>query len=154
LLIVQQGKGFYGLQLEEIAGVNIGKLETIKQFVDGNYNELLGKPEGPFRIFHKSFADYLIDDNNNGYYHIDATVMHKKVVNYYSDDANSVNEGRDWSSLEDHLLRYLTYHLYALVEGLVKSIKQQTVRNDLVVAMRTQIQAYSKIQDNTPAPIH
>ena len=74
IIALQQGQGFSGLLLRKILkrknekvdiNSNISKL---RQFVDGNYNIITGLdlPKGPFHIFHKSFADFLLNEENNG----------------------------------------------------------------------------------------
>jgi hypothetical protein len=44
---------------------------------------LIGElPGGPFQLFHKSFADFLLDKDSNEF-HIDATSMHRRIADYY-----------------------------------------------------------------------
>ena len=155
LLTIQQGQGFNGLQLGKIMYTDTNRIhnikaamETIRQFVDGNYNDVpgLGTPQGPSHIFHKSFADFLIDDANNKDYHIDPIVMHQKVVDYYLRNVQNINEDIvDWLESEDYSLLYLTYHLYTIIEGFTKFIKQNSNPNDITRAILSQRREYSKI---------
>lgn len=67
---------------------------------------LIGKlPNGPFRSFHKSFADYLLEDDNNVDYHVDAQVMHRGIANHY------LSHKLDWSKCDDYGLNNLAVHL-------------------------------------------
>lgn len=63
-------------------------------------------PDGPFRVFHKSFADFLIEDEDNTDYHIAPTSMHRRIATYYQ------RQYRDhWEKIDDYGIRYLLFHL-------------------------------------------
>ena len=154
LLTVQQGEGFNRLELEKIIYGDsyqirdiTAELRKISQFVIGKFDDISGsgRPSGPFRIFHKSFADYLTDEENNKDYLIDQASMHQKIVDYYLTDIQNIIEKRDWSNSDDYSLRYLTHHLYAVIEEFKKSMAQTTNINNITSIKSLQVQKYSKI---------
>ena len=112
IIALQQGKGFSGLLLKNILkrkneNVDINSTITrLGQFLDGNYTIFpgLGVPEGPFQIFHKSFADFLLDEeNNNQPFHVDILNIHKLLVDYCFDKIKKINNENDYSNLDDIL---------------------------------------------------
>lgn len=95
-------------QLERITDQELERtLRICKEYLIGSM------PEGPFRLFHKSFADFLLDDKENTDYHIDAIPLHKRIVNYYKDNKDSWKDV-DWKYVDDYGLRYLSIHAYEL----------------------------------------
>ena len=110
LIAVAQGEGLTEMQLQQISGKELEQtIRICKQYLAGDL------PEGPFRIFHKSFADFLLDEKENIDYHIDGTSMHRKIVDYYREKAPS-GENVDWWNVDEYGLLHLTGHLYALRE--------------------------------------
>lgn len=100
LIAVAHGDGLTAQQLTEIIGKDIrGALRACKQYLSGEL------PDGPFRIFHKSFTDFLLEDENNVDYHIDAQAMHKRIADHYW--AYKL----DWSKCDEYGLTYLARHL-------------------------------------------
>ena len=56
LIAVAQGAGLMRAQLAAISGVEVEQpLRVCKQYLAGDL------PDGPFRVFHKSFADFLLE---------------------------------------------------------------------------------------------
>jgi hypothetical protein len=108
LTAVAQGKGLTKTQLQLMTGTDIGPtLRICKQYLTGEL------PEGPFRSFHKSFADFLLEDESNSHYHIDARSMHQTIVDYYRGKA-ATWKGMEWDKVDGYGLRYLAIHLAAV----------------------------------------
>jgi len=102
LIAVAQGEGLTAQQLTAILGKDIrAALRSSKQYLTGEL------PNGPFRPFHKSFSDYLLEDKNNQDFHIDASAMHGIVSKYYWKVGNE-----DWSRCDNYGLANLAGHLY------------------------------------------
>lgn len=103
LVCVGQGEGLLGTQVERVTRANVEKiLLACLQYMDGTY------PEGPFRVFHRSFADFLLESKENTYYHIDAAIMHAMIADYYYAFQNFPSPPSKW---DDYALRYITVHL-------------------------------------------
>ena len=51
---------------------------TVRQFLDGP------APDGPFRVYHQSFADFLLDPEQNPDFLIDAAETHEAIVAAYA----------------------------------------------------------------------
>ncbi|MDM0030118.1 AAA family ATPase [Variovorax saccharolyticus] len=79
LIAVAQGDGLRAAQLSRIAGSDVREaLRHCKQYLNGTL------PDGPFRVFHKSFADFLLEpDEGNPDYRIDATKWHGRIAMHY-----------------------------------------------------------------------
>ena len=82
-------------------------MRKCKQYLAGEL------PEGPFRVFHKSFADFLLEDEDNVHRHIDGMQIHRQIAIHYKGNAVTWTQV-DWSKVDDYGLRYLTSHLYQL----------------------------------------
>jgi hypothetical protein len=108
LIAVSQGEGLTRNQLQEMVGREIEQtLRICKQYLQG------ALPEGPFRLFHKSFADFLFEEKENIHYHIDAASMHQKIVTYYKEKALYWKDV-DWTRVDDYGLLHLATHAYEL----------------------------------------
>ena len=81
LVAVAQGEGLSSLQLASILNRDLDEigdtLRRCKQYLSGEL------PKGPFRPFHKTFADFLLEDEQNIDFHIDAMRWHKTITDYY-----------------------------------------------------------------------
>jgi len=79
LLAVAQGDGFTAPQLAALMGRGDVRapLRACKQYLTGEL------PHGPFRLFHKSFADFLLEEEDNPDFHIDAAAMHRRIADHY-----------------------------------------------------------------------
>lgn len=78
LIAVAQRDGLTAQQLTDMIGEDIRPaLRVTKQYLSGEL------PDGPFRLFHESFADFLLENEDNGDYHIDAEAMHRRIAEYY-----------------------------------------------------------------------
>lgn len=101
LLAVAEEPGLTKTQLERIIGQDVERaLRACLQFLSGDL------PGGPFRFFHRSFADFLLgEDGEDIDFHIDASRIHRRVTGYYL-GANGHGTGVD-----DYGLRHLAAHL-------------------------------------------
>lgn len=110
LIGVAQGEGLSRMQIEQIIGQEMEHpLRICKQYLSG----LL--PDGPFRLFHKSFADFLLIDRENLDYHIDAKGMHRRIAEYSLKIfnrlcGNTVVDYEDYSSQERQYSFYFFKH--------------------------------------------
>jgi hypothetical protein len=78
LIAVAQGDGLTRNQLAAISGKDVERpLRACGQYLAGEL------PNGPFRVFHKSFEDFLLEDPDNIDYHINGTNYHSLIVDYY-----------------------------------------------------------------------
>ena len=101
LIAVAQDEGLSRTQIEQILGKDIEQpLRICKQYLSGNL------PDGPFRPFHQSFADFLLIDKENIDYHIDAVQMHRQIAQYYLKEYSN-----RWKDCDLYGLRYLPVHL-------------------------------------------
>jgi WD40 repeat protein len=79
LIAVSQGEGLTSTQLSEIVGRDTrAELRACKQYLSGEL------PRGPFRPFHRSFADFLLEEKGNADFHIDEKPMHTRIAAYFS----------------------------------------------------------------------
>jgi len=109
LIAVAQGKGLNRSQIERITKQDVEfALETSKQYLDGEL------PQGPFRPFHKSFTDFLLEEEGNSAYHIDASRMHRQIADHYWSLKNGAGPWRKW---DDYGLRYIAAHLTEAARG-------------------------------------
>ena len=109
LICVAQGGGLTKIQLDRLTKRKVeASLEVLEQYLDGPW------PMGPFRPFHKSLADFLLDDKTNVAYHIDAASMHEQVVKYYWGPAKRQQR---WIQWDDYALRYMPTHLAQATRG-------------------------------------
>ena len=87
-LAVAQDEGLTTEQLKLVAG-RLGEepmtrtairevTRTARQFLDGP------APDGPFRVYHQSFADFLVDPEQNPDFLIDAAETHEAIVAAYA----------------------------------------------------------------------
>jgi tetratricopeptide (TPR) repeat protein len=97
-----------GLTIEQLTNIvkhdrdEVGDtLRRCKQYLSGDL------PDGPFRPFHKSFADFLLEDKDNFDYHIDSKTAHQQIAEYFWDTYHT-----DWSKCPDYGLNHLASHLY------------------------------------------
>jgi tetratricopeptide (TPR) repeat protein len=104
LVAVAQGAGLDTAQLMKIAGRDIrAALRACKQYLAGDL------PSGPFRLFHKSFGDFLLESEDGASdFHIDATTWHGRIADHYLRIFSAVNE-----RLDDYGLNSTCAHLVA-----------------------------------------
>ena len=111
VIAVAQGEGLTTAQLTRIIGKDVrAGLRAIKQYVSGDLRD------GPFRLFHKSFADFLLADEENVDFHIDAAAQHRRIADAYRHRAQSWSE-LDVSRCDPYGWAFLTHHV-AVAGGL------------------------------------
>jgi WD40 repeat protein len=117
LISVARGDGLTRTQLAAITGKEVDQpLRICKQYLSGEL------PEGPFGVFHKSFADYLLDDDRNVDYCIDASAMHRLIAGHFL----QVYTGR-WQQCSD---RYALAYTAAHLAGSVRQVKEPLRRDE------------------------
>lgn len=94
-----------GLSRATIAGIVESDpdeaLAAARQYLQGPL------PDGPFRMFHKSFADFLIEGPERHPYRIDAAEMHGRIARYFLREHTGM-----WASCSDrYALEYTPQHL-------------------------------------------
>src|SRR5215813_10463135 len=52
-------------------------LRVCKQYLNGEL------PNGPFRLFHKSFADFLLEEDANTDFRVDGAAMHSRIAEQF-----------------------------------------------------------------------
>ncbi|MDD5266652.1 MAG: hypothetical protein PHO08_05935 [Methylococcales bacterium] len=101
LIAVSQGEGLTTEQLSALIGQEVAEpLDACKQYLSGEL------PDGPFSPFHKSFADFLLEDKKNVHYRINAQAMHERIAKRYW-----TKHRKDWSSCDEYGLNNLPTHL-------------------------------------------
>lgn len=137
LIAVAQGEGLNRTQIEQITGQDVEEaLEASRQYLDGEL------PEGPFRPFHKSFTDFLLEDEGNVAYHIDAARMHRQIADYYWGMRNGT---APWSKWDDYGLRHTATHLAKAAEGTHQQAgRHQQVERLITLAVDRNFQAAHK----------
>jgi hypothetical protein len=102
LLAVAQGDGLTRAQLAAITGQDVEEaLEVYRQYLEGE------PAEGPFRLFHHSFREFLTRDPANTAYRIDAAAMHRRIASFYWDGC-----GSEWGRCDAYGLAHLAGHLF------------------------------------------
>jgi hypothetical protein len=103
LIAVAQGEGLTQAQLRSFSGKEVDQpIRICKQYLTGEL------PEGPFRVFHQSFRDFLLEDEGNIDYHIDARTWHDRIAEYFLS-----RYGHNWTACHDpYCLAYLAQHLH------------------------------------------
>ncbi len=103
LIAVSQANGLSRSTLERIRGQDITQpLNACLQYLDGD------PAQGPFRLFHKSLADFLLEDEENQTFHINAWTPHTEIANHYW---GSPNGKPDFSKWDAYAYLYLPTHL-------------------------------------------
>jgi hypothetical protein len=103
LLAVAQGDGLSSEKLVQWTGLEVNPILRIcSQYLEGDF------PQGPFRLFHKSLSDYLLDEQSNVDYHIDGYRMHQRIVDKYYAGGNG---SPPFSSWDDYGWRFFGTHL-------------------------------------------
>ena len=102
LLAIAQGEGLTAAQIGRILGREEveQELRVCKQFLDGEL------PVGPFRLFHRSFVHFLLENESNSHYHIDPVIMHHKIVKHYLNQYKN-----DWRRCDTYGLNNLVTHI-------------------------------------------
>jgi hypothetical protein len=117
LIAVSQGEGLTARQLKDFIGKDVrAVLRACKQYLSGQL------PEGPFRPFHKSFTDFLLEDEGNVDFHLDAREMHRRIAESYEREFS----GR-WNAIDAYGVDHLLWHLHeADTEGKLAAIQRDS----------------------------
>jgi hypothetical protein len=109
LIAVGYGQGLSSDRLQKILRQDVKPvLHLCEPYLDGPLNE------GPFRPFHRSFAEFILQDTANTNFHRDAYRMHRQLADYYL----SLGNGKPpWYYWEDYGLQYVTSHLAGAASG-------------------------------------
>jgi hypothetical protein len=100
-LAVSQGAGLSVELLRDLVGDGVEvALEACQQYLVGSM------PRGPWRLFHKSFADFLLGESQDVRYRIDAADMHARIA-----DKLWAKFSNDWSRSDAYTLQSLAVHL-------------------------------------------
>jgi hypothetical protein len=106
LSAVARGGGLTRTEMSAISGMDAEpSLRRCKQYLEGEL------PNGPFRTFHRSFAEFVLDEPTNIHYHVDADAMHRRIADYYWNTFRG-----NWERCDDYGLDHLASHLYELRE--------------------------------------
>lgn len=74
-------------------------LQVCHQYLSGSY------PDGPFKLFHESFANYLLFDRDNHDFRIDPKRMHTRIVDHF------YTASPNWELCEPYGLSHLVAHM-------------------------------------------
>ncbi len=83
----------------------VGTLDTLKackQYLVGSFNE------GPFRLFHQSFSEYLLEDQQDSSFTIEAFAPHGDIVRHYWPATEKAPKEENW---DDYGRLYMPLHL-------------------------------------------
>jgi hypothetical protein len=154
IIALQQGKGFSGLVLRNILkrknenlDMNLS-ISKLRQFLDGNYTIIpgLGVPKGPFHVFHKSFADFLLDEeNNNQLFHVDIIDINELLIDYCESKVTEIDKKKYYSNLEEYFIHYFGHHIYELINNYWKLIEKFYEDNDIINEFKNKEQKYRNI---------
>lgn len=114
-LCAARGDGFTTEQLRQIAGRLTGRtfsLDKARDVTGGAAQFLTGpKPDGPFRVYHESFARFLTDSEQNPYWPVDLPGTSAAIVDALT---GALPEdplgGRDWTAAPAYVRRHLAVH--------------------------------------------
>ena len=109
------GDGFTTEQLGEIASRLTGRsfsktkardiTRAAAQFLDGQF------ADGPFRVYHQSFARFLTDPQQNPSWPIDLTETNDAIVHALIDAVPLAEQGeKDWAAASTYVRRHLSAH--------------------------------------------
>jgi hypothetical protein len=88
----------------------VDTLQSCKQYLNGEFNQTQIDDSGPFTIFHKSFADFLLDTEHNIRFYVDAVEVHQSLAHHYwPEEATSP----DWTAWDEYGVRFMPMHLAA-----------------------------------------
>ncbi len=108
VISVAQGEGLRRPGIERFTGFEVEEaLEESRPYLNGDL------PNGPFRLFHQSFAEFLLKDANI-YYHIDAGAMHLRIADSYWAPGSPASS---WQAWDDYGVRYMATHLAAAAQS-------------------------------------
>ena len=115
-LCVALGEGLTVEQLTSVAARVVGRTFSVSEVRDVIH--MLGqlidgpRPDGPLRVYHQSFARFLLDPDENSIWPIDANEAHLAIAKGLGDDSvPRYQDGtKDWSQATDYVTSYLASH--------------------------------------------
>jgi hypothetical protein len=119
VLSAAQLSAFVGMSRSEVRTV----LKDLRQFLETD--DSLPASQRTYTIYHRSFGDFLLDEDRSEEYWCEEQEQHRRIVEYYRRGATSWDE-IDWGQADGYGLRHLAYHLreagykqelYALLTG-------------------------------------
>jgi hypothetical protein len=127
LVAVGQDQGLDRVTLERIRGQQLeGTLKACMQYLEGD------PQKGPYRPFHKSFTDFLLADEENDAFHIDAWSPHADIADDYWGNPNGKP---DYSRWDRYAYANLPLHLYGASEATIQEVgRRQAARLARLVA--------------------
>jgi hypothetical protein len=94
VLAVAQGEGLTRTAIAKFTHrdlvATLDTLQSFKQYLVGIFDQ------GPFRLFHQSFAEYLLEEQKNSGRLIEAFDAHTRIVEYFWPSALESPEVEDW----------------------------------------------------------
>lgn len=97
-------------------------LETLRQFLDTD--ESLPASQRTYAMYHRSLADWLLDEDKAEGYWCDPVEQHERIIDYYRAEKNNWNP-TNLNDLDDYGLRYLATHLAETAKLSSSSSKHQ-----------------------------
>jgi hypothetical protein len=107
LLAVASGNGLTARQLSQILRLSMVDVHDALADCSGVLQSPSAK--GPFRLFHTSFRDFLLEDPDFNVYPVEA---HQKIADFYSGSAAA-----GWKTCDEYGLRHTPAHLIAACRG-------------------------------------
>lgn len=143
LVAAAQGEGLSRMQIEQMIGKDMERpLRICRQYFSGNL------PDGPFRLFHKSFADFLLIDKKNLDYHIDAKEIHRRIAEYSLKVFSSLCGTADVDN-DDHPWRTTQYCFYFFKYG-AHHFVEADMKQDLLAFLCNRIWWREKLESTSP----
>jgi len=100
-IAVAQGLGLDAKQLRGLIGAPVSSaIRACRQYLKGAF------PAGPFRVFHKSFADFLLEKSPDERYRVDPVEAHAEIAAYLWKKF-----ARKWQQSDEYTLNALAAHL-------------------------------------------
>ncbi|MCI0713738.1 MAG: hypothetical protein L0154_26505 [Chloroflexi bacterium] len=104
LVAISSGAGLTRQRLEQVIGQDlVAPLRKCNQYLVGDL------PDGPFRLFHQSFQDFLLDDETNMHYRITQTKqlqLHERLLDSYN-----TNNWYELAHDELYMWDHFAYHM-------------------------------------------
>jgi AAA domain len=138
----EQLAGFVQLKKPEVLEI----LETLRQFLDTD--ESLPASQRTYAIYHRSLADWLLDEDKAEGYWCDPVEQHERIIDYYRAEANNWNQ-TNLNKLDDYGLRYLATHLAETAKISSLSLQHQYTKSLVELIKNPDFQGnhQAKLQD-------
>jgi hypothetical protein len=101
-------------------------LEMLSQFIDTD--ESLPASQRTYALYHRSLADWLLDEDKAEGYWCDPVEQHERIIDYYQSKKNNWNQ-TNLNELDDYGLRYLATHLAETAKISRPSLKHQYTKS-------------------------